>query len=68
MWDIGAVVRIVPIKDIKTMLYAFSRVSAEFPQVRLHIMGPTDEDEEYYNECLQLRQDLELTNVTFTGA
>lgn len=65
--DIGAVVRIVPIKDIKTMLYAFSRVSAEYPNVRLHIMGPTDEDEEYYAECLQLRQDLELTNVAFTG-
>ena len=66
--DIGAVVRIVPIKDIKTMLYAFSRVSAEFPQVRLHIMGPVDEDEEYYGECLQLREDLELTaSVAFTG-
>ena len=65
--DIGAVVRIVPIKDIKTMLYAFSRVRAEFPDVRLHIMGPTDEDEEYYDECLQLKEDLELDNVTFTG-
>ena len=65
--DIGAVVRIVPIKDIKTMLYAFSRVCAEYPNVRLYIMGPTDEDEEYYDECLQLKQDLELSNVTFTG-
>ena len=65
--DIGAVVRIVPIKDIKTMLYAFSRVCAEFETVHLYIMGPTDEDEEYYDECLQLQQDLELTNVTFTG-
>ncbi len=65
--DIGAVVRIVPIKDIKTMLYAFSMVSADMENVRLHIMGPTDEDEEYYEECLQLQQDLELHNVSFTG-
>ncbi|MDD3920959.1 MAG: GT4 family glycosyltransferase PelF [Eubacteriales bacterium] len=65
--DIGAIVRIVPIKDIKTMLYSFSRVSAELPNVRLHIMGPTNEDEEYYMECLQLQQDLELSNVVFTG-
>ncbi len=65
--DIGAVVRIVPIKDIKTMLYAFSRVRAEFPAVHLHIMGPTDEDEEYYDECLQLKEDLGLDNVSFTG-
>ena len=65
--DIGAVVRIVPIKDIKTMLYAFSRVRAEFENARLHIMGPTDEDEEYYQECLQLKDDLELDSVVFTG-
>ncbi len=65
--DIGAIVRIVPIKDIKTMLYAFSRVRAEYPNVRLHIMGPTEEDEEYYLECLQLKQDLELDNAIFTG-
>ena len=65
--DIGAVVRIVPIKDIKTMLYAFSRVTAELPNVHLHIMGPTSEDDEYYTECLQLKEDLELGNVTFTG-
>jgi len=66
--DIGAIVRIVPIKDIKTMLYAFSRVCAELTNVHLHIMGPTNEDEEYYEECLQLQQDLELMQtVTFTG-
>lgn len=66
--DIGAIVRIVPIKDIKTMLYAFSRVYAEFHAAHLHIMGPTNEDEEYYEECLQLQKDLELEAcVTFTG-
>ena len=65
--DIGAVVRLVPIKDIKTMLYAFSLVCEERQNVRLHIMGPTQEDEEYYAECVYLRDELELSNAVFTG-
>jgi len=65
--DIGAVVRIVPIKDIKTMLYAFSMVCAQRDHVRLHIIGPKDEDEDYYEECMQLISDMELTNAFFTG-
>lgn len=66
--DIGAVVRVVPIKDIKTMLYAFALVCADEPHVRLHIMGTTDEDEVYYEECVQLTQELLITDrVIFTG-
>lgn len=65
--DIGAVVRLVPIKDIKTMLYAFALVAEQMPNARLHVMGPTDEDEEYYAECLQLKEDLQLEQVVFTG-
>lgn len=37
--DIGAVVRLAPIKDIKTMLYAFYELSNRLDNVRLHIMG-----------------------------
>lgn len=65
--DICAIVRIVPIKDIKTLLYAFSSVSAQRDNVRLHILGPKEEDEEYFLECQQLAQDLALDRVTFTG-
>ena len=65
--DIGAVVRLVPIKDIKTMLYAFSLVCQEREDVRLHIIGPVDEDEEYYAECVHLRDELGLQNAFFTG-
>ncbi|MEG2206978.1 MAG: GT4 family glycosyltransferase PelF [Clostridia bacterium] len=65
--DVGAVVRVVPIKDIKTMLYAFSLVCAEEAHVRLHIMGTLDEDAEYYEECLQLKEELQLDRVIFTG-
>ncbi|MEG1471659.1 MAG: GT4 family glycosyltransferase PelF [Clostridia bacterium] len=65
--DIGAIVRVVPIKDIKTMLYAFALVEEQKPNVRLHIMGNTAEDEEYYQECVELTNELRLQNVLFLG-
>ncbi len=48
--DIGAVVRFAPIKDIKTMIYAFFELTTRIDNVRLHIMGGVD-DEEYAEEC-----------------
>lgn len=65
--DIGAVVRIVPIKDIKTMLFAFSRVCQDVDNVRLHIIGPIEEYPEYYQECVELKEQLGLENAIFTG-
>lgn len=64
--DIGAIVRLAPIKDIKTMLYAFYELSARVPNARLHIMGGVD-DEEYAQECYDLVEQMNLTNVVFTG-
>ena len=64
--DIGAVVRMAPIKDIKTMIYAFFELSARVPKVRLHIMGGVD-DQEYAEECYALVEQLGLENVIFTG-
>lgn len=49
------------------MIYAFANVEAENPKVRLHIIGPTDEDEEYFAECEQLLEELGLQNAWFTG-
>lgn len=64
----GALVRLVPIKDIKTLLYAARLASSEIPHMQLWIMGPTDEDPDYYQECLALTRNLHLENiVTFTG-
>ena len=37
--DIGAVVRLAPIKDVKTMIYAFFELHERLPKVRLHIMA-----------------------------
>ena len=65
--DIGAIVRVVPIKDIKTMLYAFSQASDIVPNLSLHIIGPCDEDEAYFGECLAIKEELGLERVHFTG-
>lgn len=65
--DIGAVIRVVPIKDIKTMIYAFAHVEQENDKIRLHIIGPTDENPEYYEECKTLLNDLGLKNAFFVG-
>ncbi|KHF32008.1 N,N'-diacetylbacillosaminyl-diphospho-undecaprenol alpha-1,3-N-acetylgalactosaminyltransferase [Paenibacillus sp. P1XP2] len=64
---IGAVVRIVPIKDIKTMLQSFALVKREVPNAELVIMGPVEEDESYYEECLRMVEALEVQDVVFTG-
>ena len=64
--NIGAAVRMAPIKDIKTMIYAFYEVSSQMPNVRLYIMGGVD-DEAYAEECYALARKLKLENLFFTG-
>ncbi|MBP2623650.1 GT4 family glycosyltransferase PelF [Streptococcus oricebi] len=64
--DIGAIIRMAPIKDVKTLIYAFYEVSSRLPKVRLHIMGGID-DQEYADECFSLAKKLQLDNLIFTG-
>ncbi|WNC13901.1 GT4 family glycosyltransferase PelF [Brevibacillus brevis] len=65
---IGAIVRVVPIKDIKTMIHSFYAVKREVPNATFTIMGPYDEDPEYYRECLELVDMLGVEDLTFTGS
>lgn len=65
-YDIGAVVRIAKIKDIKTMIYAFSEMKLEVKNARLHILGDVD-DEEYFEECKRLIEQLQVKDIIFTG-
>jgi len=65
--NIGSITRIAPIKDIKTMLQSFNIVKKTIKDSKLYIMGPTDDDETYYNECRQLVRRLKLEDVIFTG-
>jgi len=65
--NIGSITRVAPIKDIKTMLQSFNIVKRSMKNARLFIIGPNDEDEEYYDECLLLLERLRLEDVVFTG-
>ncbi len=65
--NIGAIIRVVPIKDIKTMLLSFNIVKEEIKNAKFFVMGPTDDNPEYYNECLELVRQLDLQDVHFTG-
>lgn len=64
--QIGAIVRLAKIKDIKTMLYAFAELKTRVNKVRLFIMGDVD-DKEYKKECVDLIDMLQIEEVTFTG-
>jgi len=64
--DIGAIVRVAPIKDLKTLIYTYSNLKHEMENVRLHIIGPV-EDEEYNQECLALVDFCGAKDVFFTG-
>ncbi|OZS77614.1 glycosyl transferase [Tetzosporium hominis] len=66
-FHVGAVVRIVPIKDIKTMLQSFARVQQMLPESHFYLIGPNDEDKEYYEECLLLGEALSIKNLHYTG-
>lgn len=65
---IGMVGRVVPIKDLKTFIKSLRVVKQSFPNFIGYIMGPTDEDMAYYEDCERLVQFYELkNNVIFTG-
>lgn len=64
--NIGAVVRIAKIKDIKTMIYAFTELKMRIDKVRLYILGDVD-DPEYKEECVQLIEMLGVKDIIFTG-
>nr|WP_296960277.1 GT4 family glycosyltransferase PelF [uncultured Mediterraneibacter sp.] len=63
----GAVLRVTPIKDVKTMIQAYAFAKKKVPNLKLWIMGPTDEDKEYAQECFDLVEALEVQDVEFTG-
>ncbi len=66
--NIGAILRVTPIKDVKTMIQSFSFAREREPRLKLWIMGPCDEDEEYARECFEQVETLGLAgDVVFTG-
>lgn len=66
--NVGSVLRVSAIKDVKTMLYAFSAAREREPALKLWIMGPWEEEDEYAQECFELAKDLGLDDdAVFTG-
>jgi glycosyltransferase involved in cell wall biosynthesis len=64
----GFIGRVVPIKDVKTFIRAINIVRNVIPDVTAPIVGPTEEDPEYFAECEQLVELLGLEGVVrFTG-
>lgn len=67
MIHVGAIIRITPIKDVKTMIQAFAFAHAQMPNLHLWLMGPNDEDPEYAQECYEQVDMLGIEDITFTG-
>ena len=64
---VGAILRVAPIKDIKTMIQAFAYAKRRFPKLKLWIMGPYNEDPEYAAECFKMVETMEIPDIEFTG-
>ena len=65
--NIGAMLRVTPIKDVKTMIQAFSYAKKKVSNIKLWIMGSWDEETEYAEECFELVEDLKTPDIVFTG-
>jgi glycosyltransferase involved in cell wall biosynthesis len=60
--------RVVAIKDIKTYIRAGALLRALVPDVQMLVLGPTDEEKDYHEECLKLVEHLDLKKtVHFPG-
>lgn len=65
---VGLVGRVVPIKDIKTFIRTIRAVVETMPEVEGWIIGPTEEDKNYVDECNSLIESLGLTkNIKMMG-
>lgn len=66
-FNIASVLRVVPIKDVKTMILSFDNIKERVPEARLYIMGNYEESKQYYEECQQLIEHLNIQGITFLG-
>lgn len=65
---IALIGRVVPIKDVKSFIRSVAVLRETVADIEALIMGPTEEDEEYYRDCVRMVEHLGLgDNVRFTG-
>ncbi len=65
--NIGAVLRVTPFMYVNTLILAFGYAKQKNHRLKLWIMGPWDEDEDYANECFELVDMMQIPDVIFTG-
>lgn len=66
-FNIGAIIRIAPIKDVKTLINAFYYAKQRMPNLKLWVMGPWEEDDPYAKEVFALVDSLQPEDLIFTG-
>jgi polysaccharide biosynthesis protein PelF len=65
---IALIGRVVPIKDVKSYIMACDILRKKFPDLLAYVLGPTDEDKTYFQECQEMVNFLDLNEtVVFTG-
>jgi len=65
---IGFLGRVVKIKDVKTFIKSAAYIVNIYPDIEFLIAGPTEEDKDYYESCLDLVNSLSLSkNIKFLG-
>jgi polysaccharide biosynthesis protein PelF len=65
---IGFVGRVVPIKDVKHLIRACAMIAEDMPEVEFWVVGPTEEDPTYFEECRDLSAMLGVSKLRFTGS
>lgn len=66
---IAMVGRVVPIKDVKSFIRACGLIRDILGDIKVYILGNTDEDKDYFEECQHMVSHLGLENdLEFTGA
>lgn len=65
--NIGAVLRVTPVKDVMTLLEAFGFAKEREPALKLWVMGSREEDSEYAEECFELVRAADIQDVEFLG-
>lgn len=66
--QIGLVGRVDGVKDIKTFIQAVAVIRRDYPAIKAMVIGPTEDQPDYYDQCVQLCRMLDLGQVVaFTG-
>jgi len=62
---VGLVGRVAPVKDVKTFIMAARVIKDAVPHARFSIIGPTEENQEYFEQCRKLAAHLELNGSLY---